>query len=90
MRVLVQLRMPEALALHSGAEPSVALRQIKEIADEVGAQLRPVHPDSSDELLAPFFTLEVANAVDADRVVRRLLATEAVISSYVEPSIGPA
>jgi hypothetical protein len=89
MRVSVQLKLPEALALQAARPATPALQQVLQILRDIGGQLRPVHPGATDPLLAPYFTVDVASRAIADDLVRRLLACEAVVAAYVEPSIAP-
>ena len=47
MRVIVQLKLPEALALQAAQPATPALEQVLQIIRDIGGQLRPVHPGAT-------------------------------------------
>jgi len=89
MRVVVQLKLPEALALQGAGPPTVALRQILQVTEAVGAELRPVHPGATHALLAPYFVVDVRSRTMAEQLIDQLLPLEAVVSAHVEPPLQP-
>jgi hypothetical protein len=89
MRVVVQLKPAEALALQRGVPDTPALQGLLETAAAFGAQLRAIHPGAADPLLASFFVADVAGRPVADQFISKLLENEAVAAAYVEPSISP-
>ena len=89
MRVVIQLQLDEALALQTGQPATPALQQVLQIITELGGNLKPLHPGATHPLLAPYFTVDVPNALVADQLIARLLANSAVAAAYVEPSVSP-
>ena len=87
MRVVIQLRLAEALELQSGRPPMTALSEVLRIVADVGAHLQPVHAGASDPLLAPYFFVDLADSAAPEQLISRLMACDAVIASYPEPSI---
>lgn len=89
MRVIVQLALPEALALQAGGPPTKRLEQVLQIAEDAGVRLRAIHPGATDPFLAPYFIIDVPNRSTADRLIDQLIGVEAVVASYVEAPIPP-
>jgi hypothetical protein len=58
---------------------------VVEITTELGKILRPMHPGCADPTLASYFVIEVADEVDAEDVIARLLECDAVEGAYVKP-----
>jgi hypothetical protein len=87
MRVVIQLRLEEALALQTGQSSTPELQQVLRTIQELGGDLRPVHPGSTGSLLAPYFVVDVPNRLVADQLIARLLTSSAVSAAYIEPEI---
>jgi hypothetical protein len=85
MQITVVLR-PDAAADLRGAQPSLEVsRALLRDAGRLGVELRPTHPGVGDELLTPFYHVDVDDPAQAGRVLERLRAAEAVESAYVKP-----
>jgi hypothetical protein len=63
--------------------------QAQEVAARYGAELRPIHPHTSDPDLARFFVVEVAEVVATDQVVDDLMACDAIESATAKPPDEP-
>jgi hypothetical protein len=90
VRVVVQLKLEEALELQTGRSLTSNLERVVKLVSEEGGVLRAIHPEATNPLLAPYFKADVPDRPAAERLVSRLLANDAVVAAYVEPSISPA
>ena len=89
MRISVQFRPDEGLALQAGLLEGLALKETLEVISELGGSLRPVHPGAEHSLLAPFFIIDVPSEDAGDSLLARLLEMDAVLAAYREPSVQP-
>ena len=58
---------------------------LRQLADELRVAFRPLHPGVLDPSLRRFFTVEVPDAAEAQRVVARLLTSPVIAAAYVKP-----
>jgi hypothetical protein len=56
---------------------------------ELGVQLEPLHPGSSDPELASQFYVSVADEEDGERVATRLRSVPGVEAAYLKPPDEP-
>ena len=88
MQVIVQLKPNAALAFqHDMAEhtQSPELRQLQRTAQKLGVELRPMHPGTTDPLLAPFFVIETSDEAAARHIVNSLIRLKVVEAAYLKP-----
>ncbi len=90
MLVTVQVSLEVARVLQGQSPPTGASQKLVETVEELGLELKPVHPGAEDPLLAPFFTAEVPDAVAVDEIIASLLQLESVEAAYVKPPAEPA
>jgi hypothetical protein len=86
MYVTIQLRQDVAIALQQRQINTPAAQELFKTAQELGVELKPMHPGARDSYLAPYFTAEVPNSATAERVINRLRNCEAVEAAYVKPA----
>jgi hypothetical protein len=89
VRVVVQLKLEEALELQTGRSLSPNLERVVQLVSEAGGALQAIHPGATHPLLAPYFKVDVPDREAAERLVTPLLANGAVVAAYIEPSISP-
>lgn len=87
MLVTIKIRLPEALALQIGQPATTTLQQLLTIIDELGGDLRPIHPGATDPLLAPYFTMEVPDPSVAPQLIRRLQECPAIEAAYLTQAV---
>ena len=95
MLVVVHVAADTARCLHANATPSdegtlAKVRQLTEIADELGVMLVPTHPGIDDPTLVTHFRVNVPDRATADRVVAVMLQADAVEAAYFKPPDEPA
>ncbi|MDH5555827.1 MAG: hypothetical protein OEZ03_00675 [Alphaproteobacteria bacterium] len=94
---IIQLRA-EVARLSGGIDGSGATteknKKLKQELDDklaqLGASLRPMHPDEEDVELASYFTLIGAEGLEDEEVLAALRDLGAVSAAYVKPSAEPA
>jgi len=59
--------------------------ELRELAAELRVTVRALHPGIQDPSLRRFFTVEVPDAAEAQRVIARLLRSPAIAAAYVKP-----
>src|SRR4051794_21397062 len=75
-----------ASILHKrGISNSPELDEISSIEKEFGIALNPVHPETSDPLLSPYFIVEVEDKSKAEHVISRLKGCSMVDAAYIKP-----
>jgi hypothetical protein len=85
MLVTIKMRLEEALALQTGQPATTALQQFLTIINELGGELRPIHPGAKHPFLAPYFTVKMSDPALATQLIRRLLNCPIIEAAYVEP-----
>jgi hypothetical protein len=58
---------------------------VRQVADELGVALVPVHPGQTHELLAPFYFVEVPDRATAERAAKRFRQVNGVEAAWVRP-----
>jgi hypothetical protein len=85
MVITVQTTAPPPTPVMDGGVATSEPPGLRELADELGVDFRALHPGTRDLSLGRFFTVEVADAAEAQRVVARLRASPAIAAAYVKP-----
>lgn len=86
--VIVQVSPDEALALHEQT-PSDKTKDLLALVNRLGVNLKPVHPDTHDPLLMPFFKVEVPDQSTAEPIIAALCESKAVEGAYTKPPEAP-
>jgi hypothetical protein len=82
MRITVQTTTaPPSVGGAATSEPP----GLRELAAELSVAFRALHPGTSDPSLGRFFTVEVPDAAEAQRVVAVLRRSPAIAAAYVKP-----
>ncbi len=87
--VVVRLRPETARVFHGKAADAPGARQLKATLSQLGAELQPQHPGTSDPELQSYFTISGLPTSQADRVSAQLRKLEGVEAAYVQPSPAP-
>lgn len=90
MLITVQVAPDLASALRRGEPETEDARELKRMADDLGISFRSLHPDSANPSLRSYFTVDVPDAAEAERVLTRLRRSPAVRAAYVKPPDAPA
>lgn len=85
MLLTVQVSDELAVALRQGTQAATEASELRQIADELGISLHPLHPGSDDPSLRSYFTVEVPDAAAAQRVIARLRQSPGITAAYVKP-----
>jgi hypothetical protein len=85
MQVTVVVDPKEAIQLQKPQPTSPASRNLLRAAKELGVVLEPMHPGQTHRLLAPYFTVEVPNKDEAEKVIARLRNCEGIETAYIKP-----
>jgi hypothetical protein len=85
MEITIKLAMAEALAFQKSETTPPDLQQVLEILKDLGMVLMPVHHGATDPLLAPYFTIEVQDMEQAEKVIQRLRQISVVEAAYIKP-----
>jgi hypothetical protein len=84
VQVTVQVDAGMARELRGAGPSSRAARQLLAAVQDAGAELYPTHPGEDDDILLPFFTVEVPDD-RAQELQRAIAATEGVEAAYMKP-----
>jgi hypothetical protein len=82
MRVTLQLTPAAAMRVREPRDRSAA----RAVLPWLTHPLAPIHPGTSDQDLATFFTIEVADAREAAALVKRLCEDPSVEGAYIKPA----
>jgi hypothetical protein len=82
MRVTLQLTPAAAMRVREPRDRSAA----RTVLPWLTHPLAPIHPGTSDQDLATFFTIEVADAREAAALVKRLCEDPSVEGAYIKPA----
>jgi hypothetical protein len=85
MQVIVHLVPAVAQDLKEGSVRSEATSELRGALEDLGVELRPMHPGSLDLALGTTFSLEVRDPEQANTVVTRLQTLRGVKSAYLKP-----
>lgn len=88
MQVTVHLAPQVAQELKLGAVESTPAREVVSVAKEMGVELRPMHPGSTDPRMASTFVVEAKDDETAKQIAARLRGLEATEAAYVKPRPG--
>lgn len=83
MQVIVKVRSGTGQALRRGDS-------LTRITEELGVVPEPQHPGIDDPELSSYFSIEVPDAAEAERVIDRLRNSEAIEGAYLKPPDAPA
>ena len=83
--MLITVQTTAATRATRGGSATTEPQTLRELADELGVGFRALHPGTDDPTLGRFFTVEVPDAAEAQRVVARLLTSPAIAAAYVKP-----
>ena len=92
---MVVLKPEAARALRAASRSTAgraiaAVPELTELMEQLGLALVPTHPDSTHEMLLPYFSVLVDADEQADSVASRLRTNRYVDSAYVQPTASPA
>jgi hypothetical protein len=85
LQITIQLTEEAARALHQGQ----AIPALRQIIDQLGIDIQPLHPGSRDWALMSFFAVEVPDTASAERVIAALLRSPYVAAAYIKPPDAP-
>jgi hypothetical protein len=85
MQLTVQLSQQASPSLARGEAATPEVGELLRLGQELGIRFRPLHPGTADPRLASYFTVEVPDAVAAQRVMARLRESRAVEAAYLKP-----
>jgi hypothetical protein len=88
VQVTVKVLPEHAASLRPGGAPVGAAEQLLETLRKHDASLTPLHPRTTDETIAPWFTAEVSED-KADGLLHSLRSSPAVEAAYVKPADEP-
>lgn len=86
MEVVVQLRPEAARALHGLSPPTAESSEVASRLEQLGVELRALHPGESDARLLPHFAVDVEDPQTAQQVVDALRQSPAVEGAYIKPA----
>jgi hypothetical protein len=90
MQVIVKVRSGTAHAPRRGEPRASAADSLTRITEELGVVPEPQHPGIDDPELSSYFSIEVPDAAEAERVIDRLRSSEVIEGAYLKPPDAPA
>lgn len=84
-QVTVQIQLNIALQLRKQKPETEASRVIEQTVERFGAGLEPVHPNSNDPLLVPFFVVPVTDRQTAEQIMIDLRTCPGIEATYLKP-----
>lgn len=85
MQITIQLHPEEARHLHTQGGATPKSESLARITRQLGVILRPIHSGTADPNLIQFFTTEAPDRATAEKMIARLLESEAVKAAYFKP-----
>lgn len=85
IQVVIIVSADVARPLQQRGSPTAGSQELLMIAEELGVLLEPMHPDSDDPLLAPYFMAEVPDSATAEWVITHLRKSKAIEAAYLKP-----
>jgi len=84
MSIVVKVRRDVAvsIALHPRSR---GMRELFRAAEELGVELKQMHPRVKDPVLASYYSVEVADPLEAERIAARFRVCRAAEAVYVKP-----
>ncbi len=89
MDVIVQLELEAANDLMTDTSFKPASAQLRETLTALGVTMHPQHPDTRDPQLSRYFTVDVHDRAEGERVAAALGTLRAVTAAYVKPQAEP-
>ncbi len=89
MRVIVKMEPSAARALQHGQTTAPGAASLRQLTDELGLSLEPLHPGVEDPDLGSYFSAEVEEAAVTD-LLDRLRSHQAIEGAYTKPPDEPA
>lgn len=89
MQITVHLAPRVAQELKLGVAESGAAREIMSVAKDMGVELRPMHPGSTDPRMASTFVVEASDDEAAKRIAARLRELAGTEAAYIKPPPAP-
>jgi hypothetical protein len=85
MLITLKVDPGDALALHAKAPATESSSDLVKRARDLGLSLRPVHPNTSDPTLQPYFQVQVDDPEFVDHVLSELRSADAVKAAFTHP-----
>jgi hypothetical protein len=82
IKVRKEIAVPNLDKLHPQNEEAL---ELSKAAEELGVELRQMHPSVKDSVLASYYVVEVSDSREAARVAERFRVCRAVEAAYVKP-----
>ena len=89
MVVTVQVTVEVARVLQNQSDPTPSSDELVAVLEELEITLEPLHPNTGDPVLITFYTVDVVDADTAEKVINRLLLSEAIEAAYIKPPAEP-
>lgn len=89
MEITLQLTPQAAQALQRHDATDAAVQSLLHVAEEIGAALRPMHPDGADPSLQVFYLADMPDTPQGEQGITRLRRCEAITAAYVKPDDAP-
>ena len=90
MLITLKVDPGAALALHAKAPETASSSDLVKRAQDLGLSLQPVHPNTSDPTLQPYFQVQVDNPELVDHVLSELGSADAVEAAFKHPPGSPS
>ena len=84
MRIAVQLT-PTARKHSASSRAAPQYDALANLARDLRVSLEPMHPDSADETLSTWYSVDVPDEATAHTIVSQLLRQPAVAAAYLKP-----
>ncbi len=89
MELTLQLTPQAAQALQRRDLADVDVQVLLQVAQDIGAALRPMHPGVADAALQAFYLADVPDTPQSQRGITRLRTCAAIVAAYVKPDDAP-
>jgi hypothetical protein len=85
MNVVIKVRRDIAINLENRHSQNEEARELFKAAEELGVDLRPMHPRVKDPVLSSYYVVEVSDYREAERVAERFRVCRAAEAVYAKP-----
>ena len=85
MNVVIKVWRDKVVNLEKRHPQNEEARELFKAAEELGVELRQMHPRVKDPVLASYYIVEVPDSREAERVAERFRVCRAVEAVYVKP-----
>jgi hypothetical protein len=85
MNVIIKVRRDIAVNMEKRRPENEEAGELFEAAEELGVDLRPMHPRVKDPDLASYYVVEVSDSREAERVAERFRICRAAEAVYAKP-----